>query len=66
MKEITIVKKRKEFTMMFKESVDGGYIGMVKEVPGAASQGETLDELENNLNDAMECVWAFNRGPDKV
>jgi len=31
---------------------DGWYVGKLKEVPGVFSQGETLEELEENIKDA--------------
>jgi predicted RNase H-like HicB family nuclease len=31
---------------------DDWYVGRLKEVPGVFSQGETLDELEENIKDA--------------
>lgn len=31
---------------------DGWYVGKLKEVPGIFSQGESLDELEENIKDA--------------
>ena len=31
---------------------DGWYVGRLKEVPGIFSQGETLEELEENIRDA--------------
>jgi predicted RNase H-like HicB family nuclease len=31
---------------------NGWYIGKLKEVPGVFSQGQTLDELEENIADA--------------
>jgi len=31
---------------------DGWYVGMLKEVPGVFSQGESMDELEENIRDA--------------
>ena len=31
---------------------DGWYVGRLKEVPGVSSQGETLDELKENIEDA--------------
>ena len=30
----------------------GIYVGKLKEVPGVFSQGESLEELENNIRDA--------------
>ena len=35
---------------------DGWYVGKLQEVPGVFSQGETLDELEDNIRDAYALV----------
>jgi predicted RNase H-like HicB family nuclease len=35
---------------------DGWYVGRLKEVPGVVSQGETLQELEENIRDAYQLV----------
>jgi predicted RNase H-like HicB family nuclease len=35
---------------------EGWYVGRLKEVPGVFSQGETLDELEENINDAYKLM----------
>ena len=35
---------------------DGWYVGRLKEVPGVFSQGETLQELEENIRDAYELM----------
>ncbi len=32
---------------------DDWYVGKLKEVPGVFSQGETLEELEENIKDAF-------------
>ena len=31
---------------------EGGYVGKLKEVPGVFSQGESLEELEENIREA--------------
>ena len=37
--------------------LDGGwYIGRLKEVPGVFSQGETLNELEENIREAYKLM----------
>jgi predicted RNase H-like HicB family nuclease len=33
---------------------DNWYVGRLKEIPGIFSQGETLEELEDNIKDAYE------------
>jgi predicted RNase H-like HicB family nuclease len=35
---------------------DGWYVGKLKEVPGVFSQGETLQELEENIEDAYKLL----------
>jgi predicted RNase H-like HicB family nuclease len=43
------------------QKVPEGYIGFVEELPGANTQGATLDEVRNNLNEAVELVLEANR-----
>ncbi len=35
---------------------DGWHVGRVKEVPGVFSQGESFDELEDNVQDAYRMI----------
>jgi predicted RNase H-like HicB family nuclease len=42
---------------------DGWYVGRLKEVPGVFSQGETLDELEENIRDAYSAMMADELEP---
>ncbi len=49
-----------ELTAVF-EQVPEGYIGYVQEIPGANSQGETLDEARAHLAQAVELVFEANR-----
>nr|VFJ91707.1 MAG: Predicted nuclease of the RNAse H fold, HicB family [Candidatus Kentron sp. LFY] len=35
---------------------DGWYVGKLKEVPNVFSQGETLKELEENIEDAYKLM----------
>ena len=41
--------------------VDEGYIGFVEELPGANTQGETLEEARENLKEAVELIIEANR-----
>lgn len=43
------------------EKVPEGYIAFVEELPGANTQGSTLDEAGENLNKAVELVLEANR-----
>lgn len=41
--------------------VPEGYIGFVEELPGANTQGATLEEARENLKEAVELVIEANR-----
>jgi predicted RNase H-like HicB family nuclease len=41
--------------------VDDAYIAFVKEIPGANTQGATLEEARENLHEAIEMVLDANR-----
>ena len=41
---------RKQFTLEYWID-DGWYVGKLKEVPGVFTQGETLEELEENIKE---------------
>ncbi len=49
-----------KFTAVF-QKVPEGYIGFVEELPGANTQGATLDEARANLAEAVELVLEANR-----
>ena len=49
------------FTAVFQEAKEGGYIAFVEELPGANTQGETLDEARENLREAVELTLNANR-----
>jgi predicted RNase H-like HicB family nuclease len=51
-----------EFTAAFQEAPEGGYVAFVEELPGANTQGETLDEARENLREAVGLVLEANRG----
>ncbi len=41
--------------------VPEGYVGFVEELPGANTQGETLEEARDNLSEAVTLVLEANR-----
>lgn len=43
------------------QRVPEGYIGFVEELPGANTQGETLEEVKANLCEAVELIMESNR-----
>ncbi len=48
------------FTAIF-EQEDNWWIGYVEELPGANTQGATLDEARENLREAVALVLEANR-----
>ena len=42
-------------------SVPEGYIAFVEELPGANTQGATLDEARENLREAVQLILESNR-----
>lgn len=48
-------------TAVYEEAQEGGYVAYVAELPGANTQGETLDEARENLNEAIQLILEANR-----
>jgi predicted RNase H-like HicB family nuclease len=51
---------RVELTAVFRK-VPEGYVAFVEELPGANTQGATLEEARENLREAAELVLEANR-----
>ncbi|MGE5359500.1 MAG: type II toxin-antitoxin system HicB family antitoxin [Bacteroidales bacterium] len=51
-----------QFTAVFRP-VAGGYVAFVEELPGANTQGATLQEARANLEEAVRLVLEANRTP---
>jgi predicted RNase H-like HicB family nuclease len=49
-----------KFTAVY-QKVPEGFIAFVEELPGANTQGDTLDEARENLREAVELVLEANR-----
>ena len=49
-----------KLTAVFQE-VPEGYVGFVEELPGANTQGATLEETRANLEEAITLVLEANR-----
>lgn len=51
---------KEQLTAVF-QKVPEGYIGFVEELPGANTQGNTLEEARANLQEAVHLVLETNR-----
>lgn len=52
------------FTAVFEEvpgSEGGGFVAYAEELPGAITEGDTLEEARENLRDAVEELLEANR-----
>ena len=45
---------------------EGWYVGKLREIPGVFSQGESLEELKMNIQDAYFLMIQDNRGQSKI
>lgn len=48
-------------TAVFVQVPEGGYVAFVEELPGANTQGSTLEEARENLREAVTLVIESNR-----
>jgi predicted RNase H-like HicB family nuclease len=56
------------YAVVIHEDPDGGFLGEVPALPGCYSQGETIDELKQNIREAiagvLEVLQEQGREPD--
>jgi predicted RNase H-like HicB family nuclease len=45
-----------KFTAIYEKAEEGGYIAYVAELPGANTQGETIEEARENLKEAVSLL----------
>jgi len=52
-------------TLIVNETKDGWFIGQVAEIPGAMSQGKSLEELRKNIIDALKLALSIRKDEAK-
>ncbi len=50
--------KELNFTVVYEEAEEGGYIARVPALPGCMTQGETLKQAESMVRDAIKAYCA--------
>ncbi len=45
-----------KLTAIYEKAEEGGYIGYVAELPGANTQGESMEEVRENLKEAVSLL----------
>lgn len=48
--------EKRKFTIKVEKAPEGGFSGRCLELPGAISEGETMDELRANMTEAISLV----------
>ena len=55
------IVKNMEYTAIIEKATDGWYIAHCAEIPNAHTQGQTLDEVKENLKEAIELILECER-----
>ena len=50
-----------EFTIVFEPAEEGGFTAYIPEVPGAVSEGDTLDEAREMVLEALKDLTGYRR-----
>ncbi|HTD41921.1 MAG TPA: type II toxin-antitoxin system HicB family antitoxin [Mucilaginibacter sp.] len=50
-----------KFTAIIEKGENGWFVGQVEELPAAISQGKTIEELKENLIDALKLLLDTNK-----
>ena len=48
------MKKKYSYPVIYESAIEGGYIAYVPSLQGCHSQGDTLEEAEANITEAIE------------
>ena len=51
-----------EYTAIITEVEDGWYMGQCEQIPGAITQGKTVEEVQENLKEALALVLESEQG----
>lgn len=49
-----------KFTAIIEKGENGWYVGQVEEIPAALAQGKTIQEVKDNLLDALKLILEVN------
>ena len=55
-----------QFTANMEHGESGWFVGQVVELPAAMSQGETIEELKENLLDALNLILDTGQTPHTI
>lgn len=55
------MKTKMKLSLIIEPAEEGGYMAFIEEMPNVCTQGETLDEVKENLKDALDMVLEAQR-----
>lgn len=64
MRRIEDMKQR--YHTIIKPEPNGWFVGWVEEMPGAISQGRSLEEVRENLRDSLELIVETHRDEARI
>ena len=50
-------KKTFSYSIFYEQAPEGGFVAFVPALPGCHTQGETLEETERNVKEAIAAYW---------
>ena len=50
-----------KFTAIIEKGENGYFVGQVEEIPAALAQGKTIEEVKDNLLDALKLILKVNK-----
>jgi antitoxin HicB len=50
---MTRTSKSVSYSVFYEQAVEGGFVAFVPALPGCHTQGETIEETENNVKEAI-------------
>jgi predicted RNase H-like HicB family nuclease len=61
-----MVRMKQRYHTIIKPEENGWFVGWVEEIPGAISQGRSLDECRQNLRDSLSLIVETHRDEARI
>lgn len=61
-----MLRMKQRYHTIIKPEPNGWFVGWVEEIPGAISQGRSLDECRQNLRDSLELIVETHRDEARI
>lgn len=61
-----MIHMKQRYHTIIKPEPNGWFVGWVEEIPGAISQGRSLEECRENLRDSLELIVETHRDEARI